>query len=165
MRNATYLHSDSKNEMIDVLGKKPFKRIFFQKSVKQNSIQLLLMRLLHTIEKHCHYACVFCTEKIYIREEFIAFLLLERTTALRKKCPYSELFSLVFSRIWTEYGEMRSVSSYFIYLFFYHCIFFVLRKYFINIYITYYLCATHSTVAVISLHFIKLIHKNYYACL
>ena len=152
--------------MIDVLGKKQFKRIFFQKSLKQNFIQLSLMRLLHfTQQKNIvimHAIC--CTEKIYIREEFIAFLLLERTTALRKKCPYSELFSSVFSRIWNEYGEMRSVSSYFIYLFFYHCIFFVLRKYFINIYITYYLCATHSTVAVISLHFIKLIHKNYYAC-
>ena len=27
--------------------------------------------------------------------------------SLREKCPYSELFWSVFSRIWTEYGEMR----------------------------------------------------------
>ena len=28
-----------------------------------------------------------------------------------KKCPYSELFWSVSSRIWTEYGEMRSISQ------------------------------------------------------
>ena len=32
--------------------------------------------------------------------------------ALRKKCPYLELFCLVFSRIRTEYGEIRSISPY-----------------------------------------------------
>ena len=31
---------------------------------------------------------------------------------LRKKCPYSELFWSVFSRIRTEYGEIRSISLY-----------------------------------------------------
>ena len=31
---------------------------------------------------------------------------------LQKKCPYSELFWSVFSRIWTEYGETRSISPY-----------------------------------------------------
>ena len=31
---------------------------------------------------------------------------------LREKCLYSELFSSVFSRIWTEYGEIRSIASY-----------------------------------------------------
>ena len=30
--------------------------------------------------------------------------------SLCKKCPYSELFSSVFSRIRTEYGEIRSIS-------------------------------------------------------
>ena len=29
--------------------------------------------------------------------------------SLREKCPYLELFWFVFSRIPTEYGEMRSV--------------------------------------------------------
>ena len=29
--------------------------------------------------------------------------------SLRKKCPYSELFWSVFSRIRTEYGEVRSI--------------------------------------------------------
>ena len=33
-------------------------------------------------------------------------------TALRKKCPYSELFWSVFSFIWTEYEEIRGVSPY-----------------------------------------------------
>ena len=32
--------------------------------------------------------------------------------ALRKKCPYLELFWSVFSRIRTEYGEIRSISLY-----------------------------------------------------
>ena len=31
---------------------------------------------------------------------------------LRRKCPYSEFFWSVFSRIRTEYGEIRSVSPY-----------------------------------------------------
>ena len=32
--------------------------------------------------------------------------------SLRKKCLYSELFWFVFSRIRTEYGEIRSISPY-----------------------------------------------------
>ena len=32
--------------------------------------------------------------------------------ALREKCLYSELFWSVFSRIWTEYGKIRSTSTY-----------------------------------------------------
>ena len=31
---------------------------------------------------------------------------------LREKCPYSEFFWSVFSRIWTEYLEIRSISPY-----------------------------------------------------
>ena len=33
-------------------------------------------------------------------------------TALREKCPYSEIFWSVFSRIWTEYREIRSIFPY-----------------------------------------------------
>ena len=32
--------------------------------------------------------------------------------ALRKKCPYLQLFWSVFSRIWTEYGEVLRISPY-----------------------------------------------------
>ena len=32
--------------------------------------------------------------------------------AQRQMCPYSELFWSAFSRIWTEYGEIRSISPY-----------------------------------------------------
>ena len=32
--------------------------------------------------------------------------------SLRKKCPYSELFLFMFSGIWIEYGEIRSISPY-----------------------------------------------------
>ena len=38
--------------------------------------------------------------------------LLEIRNHLRKKCPYSELFWPAFSRIQTEYGEIRSISPY-----------------------------------------------------
>ena len=31
---------------------------------------------------------------------------------LRKKCPYLKLFWSSFSRIWTEYGDIRSFSPY-----------------------------------------------------
>ena len=31
---------------------------------------------------------------------------------LRKECPYSELFWSAFFCIWTEYGEIRSISPY-----------------------------------------------------
>ena len=31
---------------------------------------------------------------------------------MRKKCPYSELFRSAFSRIRTEHGEIRNISSY-----------------------------------------------------
>ena len=31
-----------------------------------------------------------------------------RNAALRKKCPYSELFWSAFSLIWTEYGGIKS---------------------------------------------------------
>ena len=34
------------------------------------------------------------------------------TYSLREKCPYSECFWSVFSRIRTEYGEIRSISFY-----------------------------------------------------
>ena len=32
--------------------------------------------------------------------------------ALHEKCPYSELFWSAFSRIWTEYREIRSICKY-----------------------------------------------------
>ena len=34
--------------------------------------------------------------------------------SLRKMCPYSELFWLAFSYIRTEYGEIRSISLYWV---------------------------------------------------
>ena len=34
------------------------------------------------------------------------------SNTLLKKCPYSELFWPEFFRIWTEYGEIRSISPY-----------------------------------------------------
>ena len=32
--------------------------------------------------------------------------------SMREKCPYSELFWTVFSRIQTEYGEVRSIGDF-----------------------------------------------------
>ena len=39
-------------------------------------------------------------------------MLLKKTVTPRKKCPYSELFQSVSSRIQTEYGEIRSIFPY-----------------------------------------------------
>ena len=38
----------------------------------------------------------------------------QRRIPLREKCPYSKFFWSVFSRIRTEYGEIRSISTYFV---------------------------------------------------
>ena len=35
-------------------------------------------------------------------------------SALHKKCPYSEFFGSLFSRIWTEYGEILCISPYWV---------------------------------------------------
>ena len=32
--------------------------------------------------------------------------------SLGEKCPYSEFFWSIFSRTWTEYGEIQSISPY-----------------------------------------------------
>ena len=37
----------------------------------------------------------------------MCMLMLDSTITLREKCPYSELFWSVFSRIRIEYGEIR----------------------------------------------------------
>ena len=42
----------------------------------------------------------------------LLLLLCFRRLSMREKCPYSELFWSVFSRIRTEYGEIRSISPY-----------------------------------------------------
>ena len=38
--------------------------------------------------------------------------LISHCSALREKCPYSEFFWSVFSRIWTEYGDLFRKSLY-----------------------------------------------------
>ena len=57
----------------------------------------------------CHicYVIHICMSYIYLE---LRLLCCQHT--LRKKCPNSELFWLVFSRIQTEYGEIRSISTY-----------------------------------------------------
>ena len=45
-------------------------------------------------------------------KKYIFSGLLMKSESLRKKCPYSELLGSVFSRILTEYGEVRSISPY-----------------------------------------------------
>ena len=40
----------------------------------------------------------------------LATMMIVITLPLREKCPYSELFWFVFSRIRTEYRQIRSIS-------------------------------------------------------
>ena len=39
-------------------------------------------------------------------------MLKQQSHSLRKRCTYSELFWSVIFSIWTQYGEVRSISSY-----------------------------------------------------
>ena len=41
----------------------------------------------------------------------VAFPYINLGLPLRKKCPYSEFFWSLFSRIRTEYGEIRSIFN------------------------------------------------------
>ena len=43
---------------------------------------------------------------------FLYYLLNNGDLSLREKCLYLELFWSVFSRIWIEYGDVRSISPY-----------------------------------------------------
>ena len=43
-------------------------------------------------------------------KHFLNFVILR--TTLHEKCPHSQLFSFVFSRIQTEHGEIRSIFPY-----------------------------------------------------
>ena len=52
--------------------------------------------------------CVFQEQDISLRKKWKAV----QVDTLCEKCPYSEIFWSVFSRIWTEYEEIRSVSPY-----------------------------------------------------
>ena len=45
---------------------------------------------------------------VYIFSEVQRYL----NPSLRKKCPYSEFFWSVFSRIWTEYRVIQNISPY-----------------------------------------------------
>ena len=46
-----------------------------------------------------------------IHKAHTAFLIRLIYSTLREKCPNNKFFWFVFSRIWTEYGEIRSISS------------------------------------------------------
>ena len=57
----------------------------------------------------------FSLDKVKSGEILLIFLLynqLHTSETLREKCPYSEFFWSVFSRIQTKYGEIRSISPY-----------------------------------------------------
>ena len=59
-------------------------------------------------------ATMFSITKMFVQvfpRAWYAMCMFTRVT-LRKKCPYSELFWSAFSRIRTEYGEIRSISLY-----------------------------------------------------
>ena len=54
-------------------------------------------------------------DKRYVRKKLLPFPILNKKDShwsLREKCMYSKFFWSVFSRIRTEYGEIRSISPY-----------------------------------------------------
>ena len=58
---------------------------------------------------HCESTQKQVIQKIVISKKYFVRI---SCIALRKKCPYSEFLLSVFSRIQTEYGEIRSISTY-----------------------------------------------------
>ena len=64
-------------------------------------VQYMIIKI-SILSDHENMVCSFnfCFEKLNIN-----------TSSLRKKFPYSELFWSVFSRIWTEYWEIRQSNS------------------------------------------------------
>ena len=61
----------------------------------------MLFRILHVL-------ATVLQPKVEVRSESSG----DSAASLRKKCPYSKLFWSVFSRIWTEYGEILCISPY-----------------------------------------------------
>ena len=64
-------------------------------------VQYMIIKI-SILSDHENMVCSFnfCFEKLNIN-----------TSSLRKKFPYSELFWSIFSRIWTEYWEIRQSNS------------------------------------------------------
>ena len=62
----------------------------------------------------CKRTQEFLTQEIFFSQisTMLFFHHFLNNMSLRKKCPYWELFWSVFSRIRTEYGEIRSISLY-----------------------------------------------------
>ena len=58
-----------------------------------------------TIHLRVHIFKIFCQFSLLLQLPSVLF-----NFALHKKCPYSELFWSLFSRIRTEYAEIRSIS-------------------------------------------------------
>ena len=54
----------------------------------------------------------YCVKSVGIRSYFGPYLPVFGLNKEREKCPNSELFWSVFSHIWTEYGEIRSIFPY-----------------------------------------------------
>ena len=55
---------------------------------------------------------IYQTPETYLGPCKISVMEVFAQIALRKKCPYLELFWSAFSRIRTEYGDIRSISPY-----------------------------------------------------
>ena len=70
-------------------------------------VNVIYIRLFLTIVLifRCYRCCCCC---YYLLKHLNA----PKEFSLREKCPYSEFFWSTFSRLQTEYGEMRSISPY-----------------------------------------------------
>ena len=79
-----------------------------------NILLIFMIRFVLVSESLCHVSTKVTTFKPQPCERFISVSRGMNTAltrwSLRKKCPYSELFSSVLSRIRTEYGKIWSFS-------------------------------------------------------
>ena len=52
------------------------------------------------------------TRELLVKMLPLCYWIMVSIATLPEKCPYSELFWSALSRIWTEYGEIRSIFPY-----------------------------------------------------
>ena len=74
---------------------------FFNNNAKVAQNQAVFLSLLGTYNKIFYKSAI-----KYWRHK----LLMNISLSLREKCPYSELFWSLFSRVWTEYGEILRIT-------------------------------------------------------
>ena len=76
------------------------------------NITSILPRINVEVTKNVHFNVICVYFRQFLMKNLEMICLVGWTLALREKCLYAELFWSAFSRIRTEYEEIRSISPY-----------------------------------------------------